>query len=472
MSTQKRVPGRIRRRVPPEAWAPLQAFARRARGPLDRFLEIEAASGLLLIAVAAAAVVWANSPWRASYAALWEMPVGVRMGSIAFERSLGWVVNDVLMVVFFFVVGLEIRREIHEGELSERRRAALPVIAAVGGMVVPALIYMVIAGAPPMASGWGVPMATDIAFAVGVLSILGTRVPPALRVLLLALAVIDDLGAIIVIAMFYSGGIQWGGIGVAVAALGVIVVMQRAGVRASLPYVAPAAVAWAGTYVAGVHPTIAGVAVGLLTPVQAWLHPSDLRREASRVVDRLRTPEWTASPQGVRDSVRALSHAVVEVRSPVARLVETLHPWVAYGVMPIFALANAGVSVDAGDLGASAVHVMSGVAAGLLIGKPVGIALACVVATRIGIAQLPAGIGVREVVVLGCVAGIGFTMSLFVGQLAFTDAQLLAAAKVGVLGASVVSALLGLGFGRMILAPGATEGEASTANEAEQSTEA
>jgi NhaA family Na+:H+ antiporter len=450
----------------------LRAFARRARGPIDRFLEIEASSGLLLVAVAAVAVVWANSPWRASYAALWETPVGVRVGSVAFERSLQWVVNDVLMVVFFFVVGLEIRREIHEGELSEWRRAALPVIAAIGGMIVPALIYMAIAGSPPTASGWGVPMATDIAFAVGILSILGTRVPAALRVLLLSLAVIDDLGATIVVAIFYSGGIEWGGIGFAVAALGAIAVMQRAGVRSSLAYVPPTVMAWVGTYGAGVHPTIAGVAVGLLTPVQAWLHPSDLRREARRVIDRLRSPGLSASPQDVRQSVRNLSHAVVEVRSPVARHVETLHPWVAYGVMPIFALANAGVSIDVSDLGGSAVRVVGGVAAGLVIGKPVGIALACVAATRAGIAQLPVGIGVREVMVLGCVAGIGFTMALFVGQLAFADAHLLAATKVGILGASVVAALAGLGLGWTVLGSTATEGEASTANQAEQSTEA
>ena len=198
-------------------------------------------TGMLLVAVAIVAVVWANSPWREAYVALWDTPVGLRVGSFTFERSLQWFVNDVLMVVFFFVVGLEIRREIHEGELSEWRRAALPVIAAMGGMVVPALIYVAIAGAPSTVSGWGVPMATDIAFAVGILSILGTRVPPALRVLLLALAVIDDLGAILVIAVFYSGGVVWAGIGVALASLGAIVVMQRAGVRASLAYVPPAA---------------------------------------------------------------------------------------------------------------------------------------------------------------------------------------------------------------------------------------
>lgn len=427
---------------------------------------------MLLVAVAAIAVAWANSPWRDLYFALWDTPMGLRLGSFAFERSLGWVVNDVLMVAFFFVVGLEIRREIHEGELSTWRRAALPMIAAVGGMVVPALVYFAIAGAPPTASGWGVPMATDIAFAVGILSILGARVPPALRVLLLALAVIDDLGAIIVIAVFYSGGVQWVGIGVALTSLGVIVIMQRVGVRSSLAYVVPAAVTWAGTYAAGIHPTIAGVAVGLLTPVQAWLRPSDLRRAASRALNRLRTPGFPAAPQDLAAPVHDLMHAVVEVRSPVARHVEALHPWVAYGVMPVFALANAGVVIDTADLGGAAVRVLAAVGAGLVIGKPVGIVLACLGATRAGIAQLPVGIGAREVLVLGTVAGVGFTMSLFIGQLAFADEHFLAAAKLGVLGASVVAALLGLSLGWVLLVPGSTPGEALTANEAEQSTDA
>ena len=427
---------------------------------------------MLLVAVAIVAVVWANSPWREAYVALWDTPVGLRVGSFTFERSLQWFVNDVLMVVFFFVVGLEIRREIHQGELSEWRRAALPVIAAMGGMVVPALIYVAIAGAPSTVSGWGVPMATDIAFAVGILSILGTRVPPALRVLLLALAVIDDLGAILVIAVFYSGGVVWAGIGVALASLGAIVVMQRAGVRASLAYVPPAAVAWAGTYAAGVHPTVAGVVVGLMTPVQAWLRPSDLRREASRVLDRLRTPGFPAAPQDLAAPVHELMHAVVEVRSPVARHVEALHPWVAYGVMPVFALANAGVAIDPGDFGGAAVRVAAGIAGGLAVGKPVGVALACALATKVGVGRLPAGIGAPEVLVLGTVAGVGFTMSLFIAQLAFTDAHLLAAAKLGVLGASVVAALVGLGLGWAMLAPMPTAGAALTANEAEQSTDA
>lgn len=255
----------------PEAWDPLLRFARLAALPLERFLRIEAASGILLLVVTAVALAWANSPWAASYAHLWHAPVGIRLGAFTFERSLEWFVNDGLMVIFFFVVGMEIRRELHDGELSDWRRAALPAAAALGGMLVPAALYLAFAGAPATRSGWGVPMATDIAFAVGILTLLGKRAPAAMRVLLLALAIIDDLGAIIIIALFYSSGVAVSGLLVAAVGVVGIVAMQRFGVRAKLAYVVPSLVVWAGMYSAGIHPTIAGVIVGLMTPVRAWL---------------------------------------------------------------------------------------------------------------------------------------------------------------------------------------------------------
>ena len=248
-------------------------MARFAGRPLELFLRIEAASGIVLLVAAALAFGWANSPWAGAYASFWHTPVGLRIGSFAFERPLEWFVNDVLMVVFFFVVGLEIRREIRHGELSDARRAALPVLAALGGMVVPACTYLLLAGAPGTRSGWGVPMATDIAFALGILALLGRRVPPALRVLLLALAVIDDLGAIIVIAVFYSAGVVPSALLVAVAGLACIFALQWLGVRSRVVYAAPAAAVWGGIYAAGVHPTIAGVIVGFVTPVRSWLGP-------------------------------------------------------------------------------------------------------------------------------------------------------------------------------------------------------
>jgi len=409
-------------------------FVRRVRRPLDRFLRLEAASGILLLATAAVALVWANSPLAPAYDALWQTTVGARVGDVDASRPLAWWVNDVLMVLFFFVVGLEIRREVAFGELSTVRRAALPAVAAVGGMVAPAALYLALAEAPAARAGWGVPMATDIAFAVGVLTLLGRRAPPALRVLLLALAVIDDLGAILVIALFYSTGITPSGLAVAGLGLGAILAMQRWGVRATLAYVVPGAVVWGGIYAAGVHPTIAGVLVGLLTPVR--------------------------SDDGTEP--------------PAQRLIHTLHPWVAFGVMPVFALANAGVHID-GGLGQGASFIVTlAVVVGLVLGKPAGVLAACALALRFRLATLPIGLTWTHLSVLGVVAGIGFTMSLFVAQLAFADADpaLLTAAKIGVLVASGVAAIAGLMLGFALLRDITTAGAARTADEAERSTEA
>ncbi len=415
--------------LPPEAWEPLLRVARFATRPLERFLRIQASSGIALMLAAAAALVWANSPWAESYTHLWHTPMGLRVGELSFERSLEWVVNDGLMVIFFFVVGMEIRREIHQGELSELRRAALPAIAALGGVAAPAVFYLVVAGAPETRSGWAVPTATDIAFAVGVLTLLGKRVPAALRVLLLALAVIDDLVAILIIAFFYSSGVEASGFLIAAGGLALIYLLQALGVRQPAVYVAPGVVLWAGIYAAGVHPTIAGVIIGLATPVLPW--------------------------RGV---------------SPAESLIEALHPWVAYGIMPVFALANAGVSLRGLVLDASSTWVMVGIVLGLVLGKPIGIALATAIATRLGIAKLPTGLTKRHVLVLGVTAGIGFTMALFVAQLAFTDPALLAAAKLGVLCASGIAMVAGLVVGMVSLRPVEAVGAAATADEAERST--
>ncbi|MCC7112508.1 MAG: Na+/H+ antiporter NhaA, partial [Deltaproteobacteria bacterium] len=303
--------------LPPEAWEPLLRVARFATRPLERFLRIQAASGIALIVAATVALIWANSPWAESYAHLWHTTLGLRLGELSFERSLEWFVNDALMVIFFFVVGMEIRREIHAGELSELRRAALPAIAALGGVAVPAVCYLAIAGMPETRSGWAVPTATDIAFAVGVLTLLGKRVPAALRVLLLALAVIDDLVAILIIAFFYSAGVEASGFLLAALGLGLIFLLQALGVRQPAVYVGPGVVLWAGIYSAGVHPTIAGVIIGLATPVLPW--------------------------RGV---------------SPAESLIEALHPWVAYGIMPVFALANAGVTLSGVELDAASTRVI------------------------------------------------------------------------------------------------------------------
>lgn len=458
---------------PPEAWEPLRRFARLAGRPLGRFLRIEAASGILLLVAATVALVWANSPWSESYLHLWHTPVGIRLGTFTFERTLEWFVNDGLMVIFFFVVGMEMRREIHHGELSEWRRAALPAAAALGGMLAPAALYLVFAGVPATRSGWGVPMATDIAFAVGILTLLGKRVPAALRVLLLALAVIDDLGAIVVIAIFYSSGVALSGLLIAALAFGGVFAMQRLGVRTKLAYVVPAVVAWAGIYAAGIHPTIAGVLVGLVTPVRAWLGPDGFLAGVRKELEQLAkaTPSALSSHE-LAETLRHVDVARREAMSPAESLIETLHPWVAFGMMPVFALANAGVSISGGSLDAASWSVVTGVAVGLIVGKPIGVLLASWLTLRLRMGTLPAGMTLRHLVVLGVVAGVGFTMSLFIAQLAFTDARLLAAAKLGVLAASGGAAILGLVLGRLLLAPVGTARAAQAAGEAESPKEA
>jgi len=459
--------------TPPEAWEPLLRLARIAGRPLERFLQIEAASGILLLIAAAVALVWANSAWADSYVRLWHTPVGIRIGGFDFERPLEWVVNDGLMVIFFFVVGMEIRREVHHGELSEWRRAALPAAAALGGMLAPAGFYLAFAGAADTRSGWGVPMATDIAFAVGILTLLGKRVPAALRVLLLALAVIDDLGAIVVIAIFYSSGVALSGLLVAALGFGGVFAMQRFGVRAKLAYIAPSVVAWAGIYAAGIHPTIAGVIVGLVTPVRAWLGADGFIAGVRLELDQLaQVTQGAHSSAELPEALRHVDLARREAMSPAESLIDMLHPWVAFGIMPVFALANAGVVVSAGALDASSWNVVMAVAVGLVVGKPLGVLFASWVTLRLRIGTLPAGMTVRHLVVLGIVAGVGFTMALFIAQLAFTDAKLLAAAKIGVLAASGVAAGLGLVLGRLLLRPVEIAGAAQTADEAENSTEA
>jgi Na+:H+ antiporter, NhaA family len=457
-------------KTPPEAWAPLLRAARLATRPLERFLRIEAASGIVLIVTAAIALLWANSPWAESYGALWHTPLGLRVGPFAFERSAEWWVNDGLMAIFFFVVGLEIRRELHHGELSEWRRAALPAVAALGGMVVPALCYLLIAGGADTRSGWGVPMATDIAFAMGILTLLGKRVPPALRVLLLALAVIDDLGAIVVIALFYSEGLSVSGLLVAALGIAIIFLMQRLGVRAKPLYVVPAVVAWSGVAAAGIHPTIAGVIIGLITPVQAWLGPSGFLADMQKELDGLSrgSPESLSSHE-LAGTLRKVALARREAMSPAESLIELLHPWVAFGIMPVFALANAGVAFSGGALGGAEWRVLFGASLGLLVGKPVGVMLACALALKLKVATLPTGLSRRHLVVLGSVAGVGFTMAIFIAQLAFTSPSLLAAAKTGVLLASAAASVLALLLGRTLLAP-APSTAAQTADEAESST--
>ena len=424
----------------------------------------------MLLVAAAAALVWANTPVAAHYDALWATPLGMSLGPIGFERDLRWWVNDGLMSVFFFVVGLEIRREMHAGELSDLRRAALPLAAALGGMLVPAVIYTAFNAGHATSVGWGVPMATDIAFAVGVLALLGDRVPPALRILLLALAVIDDLGAILVIALFYSDGVHLPALGAAGAGLAGILVLQAFGVRAVAAYVPVALVAWGATYASGVHPTIAGVLIGLLTPVRAWLGPDRFADTAEAAARGVREAA-VAGATHVHQHLEAMARATREAVSPVERLEHALHGWVAWFVMPLFAFANAGVSLGSLSLAGDGWRVFVGIVAGLVIGKAVGVYAAARAVAALGAAALPRGVRWADVTVVGGVAGIGFTMALFVAQLAFPAGPALETAKLAILAASCVAGLGGYVLGRMVLGVGARAEAAATAAEAEASHE-
>jgi NhaA family Na+:H+ antiporter len=453
----------------PGTWRPARRFARFALAPVERFLAIEAASGILLLVAAAVALIWANSPWRESYTALWHLPVGVTLGSLTFERDLHFWINDGVMTIFFFVVGLEIRREMHRGELSELRRATLPLAAALGGMLIPAGIFVALNVGRASISGWGIPMATDIAFAVGVLTLLGNRVPPALRILLLALAVIDDVGAIIVIAIFYSSGLAAMGFVALGVGLVAIVAMQMLGVRNPWAYVFPTVVAWGGAYAGGIHPTLAGVAVGLMTPVRAWFGRTKFFEHADASVAALRE-RGDADERDLLPHLDHLDEARREAVSPVERLQHALHGWVAFGAMPLFALANAGVSLGDASFAGEPLLAFAGVGLGLVVGKPVGILAFSWLATRFGIAALPRGVTWSQVAVVGVVAGIGFTMSIFIAGLAFPPGTSLETSKVGILIGSGVAAVVAYALGRVVLPASAPAGAATTAAEAEAST--
>ncbi|HEX2828371.1 MAG TPA: Na+/H+ antiporter NhaA [Burkholderiales bacterium] len=387
-----------------------RTLARRVVSALDHFLHVEAVSGIVLLVAAAAALTWANSPAGGGYEAFWGTPVVFGTADVTVSQSLRFWINDGLMVVFFLVVGMEIRRELHDGALADWRQASLPLAAALGGVAVPALIYLAIATGPVGSEGWAVPTATDIAFAVGVLALLGRTVPANVRVFLLTLAVIDDIVAVLIIALFYSTSFALGGALVAVVGVAMVFGMHRFGIESAFAYVLPGAVVWGGFILMGLHPTLAGVLLGLMTP------PYPLRGG------------------GI---------------APGARVEMALHPWVSYLVMPLFALANAGVGLDGTALTGGAHVVTLAVFIALVAGKPLGVVTATWLAVRLGGCSLPAGVTWGGIVLVGLLAGIGFTMSIFIAMLAFTDETVLGAAKLGVLAASLTAALLGLAWGAL-----------------------
>lgn len=429
-----------------------QLLARRAFETLYRFIHIEAVSGIALLLASAAALLWANSPFAAGYEALWHTHLSLGLGNLVFSRSLHYWINDALMTIFFLVVGMEIRREMHEGSLADLRQAALPVIAALGGVLAPACIYLALNGGEGLPGrGWAVPTATDIAFAVGVLALLGRSVPGNVRIFLLALAIIDDIIAVLIIALFYSGGLDYTGL--LIAAVGILGVfgMQAIGVASAYPYTLPGAIVWFGLLWSGAHPALAGVVLGLMTPVLPRRAEEQPLQTATRALDDLRglAEESASDPHQAARPLRRLRKAQRELMPPVTRVQLALHPWVAFGVLPLFALANAGVDLSGIDFTLpEAWKVTAGVTAALVLGKPLGVISASWLAVRSGICRLPAAVTWSGVALIGLLAGIGFTMSIFMAALAFGESPLLDAAKAGVLVASSIAGVLGVIWGK------------------------
>ncbi len=410
-------------------------LARSVAQPISRFLHIEASGGVLLASAALVALIWANSPWSAAYRDLWSAELTINLAGHVIAEDLRHWINDGLMTLFFFVIGLEIKHELTNGRLTSPRDAAVPAAGALGGMVVPALLYVVLNLGGDGIAGWGIPMATDVAFALGVLTLFGNRVPGELKVLLLGLAIVDDVGAIIVIAAFYSDGLdaRWAaaaGTGLLLAAL-----LRRARVRYLPVYTILGVVIWFATFESGVHATIAGVVLGLLAPSRAFLPEGD----ANRITDMLSTDQQVTAAE-----VRDMSFRLRESIPVTERLQDFLHPWTSYVIVPLFALANAGVAVSGTTLGnAVSSPVTIGVVIGLVIGKLVGVAGAIILVSRLGIGRLPDGVSTRHVIGMAGIAGIGFTVSIFVAGLAFDDPAATDQAKIGVLVASALAAVVG-----------------------------
>jgi NhaA family Na+:H+ antiporter len=417
--------------------------------PIAQFMHVQAASGIVLLACTIIALALANSPWSAAYLAFWKTHITFGLvGVFTFDHSLQHIINDGLMAIFFFVVGLEVKRELVMGELRDVRRAALPIAAAIGGMVVPAAIYFALLRGQPGERGWGIPMATDIAFVVGCMALLGDRVPKGLRVMLLSLAIVDDIGAILVIAFGYTdpAHLHWDWLAFGLLGLAVVWLLAILGVRSIGVYVAMGAFIWLDFHESGVHATIAGVALGLLTPARSWVGGTLIGEIVQKAGDVL---QGDADPREQIGTLKHMQRAAREAVSPLERCEAALHPWVSFMIMPLFALANAGVSLDFAYL---ASPVAIAVILGLVIGKPVGVVLASWLLVATGIGKLPERMTWTGMIGGGMLAGIGFTMALFIAGLAFAleggheDAAspLLDQAKVGILAGSTIAAVVGM----------------------------
>ena len=414
-------------------------FVDRLTRPFARFLSIEAGGGAILLLFTVAALVLSNSPWAHHFENVWETSVGLHLGSFELARSLREWINDGLMTLFFFLVALELKRELMLGELNNPRMAALSIAAALGGMIVPAAIYLSLQSGRPGEMGWGTVMATDTAFVIGCLAILGSRIPPSLRVFMLSLAIIDDIGAILVVAIGYSSHISWGALALGLLGIAVIRFMALAGIRSISIYCLVGGFIWFAVDASGIHATITGVVLGLMTPARRWVSDELLYAVLSRVIAHPAGEDGSGDTKD-RETLQVAEIASRETLSPVERLEFALHPWVGYVIMPLFAFANAGLPLSPGEIGNT---VTLAVFAGFVFGKPVGILAFSWLAVRSGIAIRPPDLDWRLIAGGGMLAGIGFTMALFIANLAF-DQALLDSAKLGIFLASVTSAALGI----------------------------
>lgn len=414
--------------------------------PFQHFARTGAFSGVLLLISAALAVVWANSPWHAAYFGVWDARFALRFGQHTLDLSLLSWLNDGLMAAFFLLVGLEIKREVLVGELASLRQATLPVAAAIGGMLLPALLYLAVNSGGPASAGWGIPMATDIAFALGILMLLGSRIPLGLKVFLTALAIVDDLGAVVVIGLFYSDALHLLPLGISAVCVLALIGLNVAQVRRLLPYMVIGVALWLTMHEAGIHPTIAGVILAFSIPSRTRINAEEFSAQARALItefDQAETGDLLVlTSKGQQEAVHALERASEGVQAPLLRLEHGLQPLVQYGIMPLFAFANAGVRLG-GTEGPPVTSVTLGILLGLVVGKPAGIMLFSWLAVRLNLASLPLGTSWRFIHGAAWLGGIGFTMSLFIAAQAFGGTALLFPAKVGILLGSTTAGLIG-----------------------------
>lgn len=419
--------------------------------PVQRFMHQEASGGIVLLVAAVSAFMLANSPLSQGFHDIWETHFVIGVHDIRYDKSFHHWINDALMAIFFFVVGLEIKRSLVLGELASMRRAALPIFAALGGMIVPAALYILLNGSGEASRGWGIPMATDIAFSLGVLAILGSRAPLSLKVFLTAFAIVDDIGAIAVIAAFYTEAISWSNLGVGMGLILFLVVLNVSGVTNTLVYLIVSIFIWFSFFESGIHATVSGVLIAMTIPMKVQIDTQQFVQRGRLLMNifenegpnTTRRGHFALTTPRQRGVLEELGDASREVESPLQRLEYVLHPWVAFVIIPIFALSNAGVSL--GDVGVSglASTVTWGILLGLVIGKPVGIVFFSWLGVKLGIASIPKDIGWLQILGASLLGGIGFTMSIFITGLAFMDGALVAQSKLAILIASLVSGVTG-----------------------------